>query len=81
MHPESLVLAMIIGGMFIVLGLIPRLLAGLKDAIQNFSDSLRSQYPLNARHPTTYENLPRQPWLAALGVVAILVSLFAYIAS
>ena len=37
-------MAMIIGGTFIVLGLFPRLLAGLQDAIQNFSDSLRSHY-------------------------------------
>jgi len=81
MHPENLVMAMIIGGVFIVLGLVPRLLARLMDAIQNFSDSLRSQYPINARHQTAYENLPRQPWLAALGVAAILLSLFAYIAS
>jgi hypothetical protein len=81
MHPESLVMATIIGGTFIVLGLVPRLLAGLKDAIQDFSDSLRSHYPINARHQTAYKNLPRQPWLAALGVVAILLSLFAYISS
>jgi glucokinase len=80
MHPENLVMAMIIGGVFIVLGLVPRLLAGLQDAIQKFSASLRSHYRINARHQTAYENLPRQPWLVALGVVAILLSLFAYIA-
>jgi hypothetical protein len=81
MHPETLVTAMIIGGVFIVLGLVPRLLVGLMDAIQNFSDSLRSQYPLNARHQTAYENLPRSLGLAVFGVAAILLSLFAYIAS
>ena len=81
MHPESLVLAIVIGGMFIVLGLIPRLLAGLQDAIQNFSDSFFSQYPINARHQTAYESLPRQPWLTALGVAAIVLILFTYVSS
>ena len=76
---RALVFAAVIGGMFIVLGLVPRLLAGLRDAIQNFSDSLFSQYLINARHRTAYESLPRQPWLAALGVVAIVLSLFAYV--
>jgi hypothetical protein len=81
MHPESLVFAIVIGGMFIVLGMVPRLLARLMDAIQNFSDSLRSQYPRNARYQTHYDNLLRSLGLAAFGVAAILLSLFAYIAS
>ena len=81
MRLQSLTLAIIIGGVFIALGLVPRLLVGLQDAIQNFSDSLFSQYPINARHRTAYENIPRQPWLAALGVAAIVLSLFAYVSS
>jgi hypothetical protein len=81
MHPESLVRAIVMGGMFIVLGMVPRLLAGLMDGIQNFSGSLFSQYHIKARHQTAYENLARQPGLAVLGVAAILLSLFAYIAS
>jgi hypothetical protein len=81
MHLESLVLAIVIGGMFIVLGMVPPLLAGLKDALQNFSDSLFSQYPIKARHQTDYENAQRHPGLAVLGVAAILLSLLAYISS
>jgi hypothetical protein len=81
MHPESLITTIVIGGGFIVLGLVPGLFEALKDGIQNFSDSLYSRYPVKLQNQTDYKNLPRQPWLAALGLAAILTGVAAYISN
>ena len=79
MRPETLVTTIVIGGMFIALGLVPRLLAGLKDRIQNFSDLLLYRNPTHTADQSDYESLPRHPGLAGFGAAVIVLSLLAYI--
>jgi len=83
MQPKQMITAMVIGSVFIVVGLIPGLLSGLAEEIQNFSNLLS---PFSAREPR-YRNsyggkrLPGQIWLAVWGMALMVLSLFAYFSS
>jgi len=83
MPPQQLLTLLMIGSVFIAVGLIPGLLSGLAEGIQEIRDSLS---PFSAREPryrNSYEGkrLPGQAWLAVWGMALIVLSLFAYFSS
>ena len=66
MQPYHMITAILIGSVFIALGLIPGVLPGLAEGIQEFRDSL---FPFSAGEPrfrNSYdgERLPGQVWVA-----------------
>ena len=78
MQPEQAVSMIIIGCMFLALGLIPGAVEGLVDGIRNFSDSLSSPFPTRAPHRTESEKRPRHLGLALAGAALIVISLLAW---
>ena len=78
MQVKDLEIAIIVGTILIVLGVVPGLSQGLQDAIRNFSASLSSPFPM-APQRSDYEKLPRPLWLAVVGVALILISLMRYL--
>jgi hypothetical protein len=80
MQPQQMITALVIGSVLIAVGLIPGLLSGLAERIQNSLDEL---FPFSAREPryrNTYGSrpIPGQIWLAVLGMALIMISIFAY---
>jgi hypothetical protein len=77
MFTKQAVTVIIIGAVFVVLGLIPSALAGLKHEIRNFRASL-SPLPTREVSPDIQSGrLPGQIWLAVAGVAAIGVGILA----
>ena len=69
--------AIMIGTLFVLLGLMPGPLAGMKREMRNFRDSL-SSFP--NREPDIQRGpLPGQIWLAVAGGASILIGLLALI--
>jgi hypothetical protein len=77
MQATDLEIAIIVGAILIVLGVVPGLSQSLQDGIRNFSASLSSPFPL-VPNRRDYEKLPRPLWLAVVGAGLILVSLLGY---
>ncbi len=72
----QLVANLVIGGVFIALGLLPGPLARLKEGIENFRDVLFG-FPTR-ENDRSRERLPGQIWLAVAGAAVILINVLAY---
>jgi hypothetical protein len=81
MLTRAIVVNFIIGCALIALGLIPGLLAALKEGMENFRGQF-SRFPIAPRHPRRDEDsqlLPGQIWVAVGGIVLLLISLLAFL--
>jgi len=83
MQPRDVETAVIIGCGLIALGLTPGLFQRLTDsvarAVLNFRSSLLSPVPITFPRHAQDEKARRSPWLAAIGLSLILLSLFGYL--
>lgn len=83
MQPQQLLTGIMIGSVFIAVGLIPGLLSRLAEGIQEICDSLAPFSSREPRYRNSYDGkrLPGQIWLAVLGMALIMLSLYAYFSS
>jgi hypothetical protein len=83
MQPRDVETGVLIGCVLIALGLTPGLFQGLTDVVSrellNFRNTFSSPIPIRLPHQPEYEKPHRNPWLAAVGLGLILLSLFGYL--
>jgi hypothetical protein len=80
MH-KAVVTNIIIGCALISLGLIPGLIAGIREDIENFSAAIRGsqEIPPYPRRSAYDQHLPGQIWFAVAGVALIAVNLVVFL--
>ena len=83
MQPQQLMAGIIMGSVFIAVGLIPGVFSKVAEEIQNFGDQIS---PFSARDPrwrNSYDGqrVTGQIWLAVWGMALIALSLFGYFSS
>lgn len=71
----QLVNGVLMGTVLILLGLVPNLLQGLADAIFDFAGRLSVLSPIHRRF---HVQIQQPSWFAGVGVVIIVLTLFAY---
>ncbi len=83
MQPRDVETGVLIGCVLIALGLTPGLFQGLTDVVArelfNFRNSISSPVPITPPRHAQDEKPRRSPWLAAVGLGLILLSLFGYL--
>jgi hypothetical protein len=83
MQPGDIETALLIGCALIALGLTPGLFQRLTDTVAreflNFRNSLWSPVPITMPRTAQGEKPHRSPWIAAIGLGLILLSLYGYL--
>jgi hypothetical protein len=79
MHEKQIVTAILTGCVLIAFGLIPGLLSGIKEGIQNFRAELFGLPTIAPRHGDYPQWLPGQIGFAWAGVALILIGLLGYL--